>query len=245
MDANCTSAESSGGGREQTLLLQNAAFLTHILCILLALVGFQLYAHRMRKKGTVVERRNPTILSLRLGRELLENTLMWAAMLNVSVITRADFGIFILVSVIPITVIATHLFAVLSFRQEIVLHDETIESFDVAVCFHFNSFFAKKAFYQRIVVVVSVPCLMVVALITGAATGRITDVSLTMSECTASFLLAFFSSQVSLKPAESCVSLVDWDYRRFQVPRARRSKWLCAQSSSGRAALRRRRVRLR
>ena len=50
------------------------------------------------------------------------------------------------------------------------LVDESIESFDVALCFHFNTYFGKKTTVTRHVVIASVPTLTLIMLIAATVT---------------------------------------------------------------------------
>lgn len=140
VSSNCSADVQYGPqGREGGLLLQQIAFIVHGTLVTLAIAGFHIFAERSKKKGHIMERRNPTILALRLGRELLENTLMWAAMLNIANITRADYGLNIAICAVGAVVVGVHVQAVLAFREKVILIDEAVESYDVALCFHFNA----------------------------------------------------------------------------------------------------------
>ena len=221
-NANCTSTLSQSA-REQTLLLQQAALYTHFGILVAALCFFHAVAGY--RGWRIINRQNYTVIALRLGRELLENTLMWAALLNISVIAHADVGVYILMTLIPLAVIAVHAQAVLSFHRKINIFDDRIESYDVALCFHFHSYFAGKSWIARFVIIASVPALTIVALISGTVSGRNTDFAYSASECTASFLLAFFSSFQLLKPAMIQVGtpVSNWSYERYQRALLRRT----------------------
>lgn len=212
LGGNCTGTDLKYG-KQASILLQQVAFVIHVGVMVLSLAGFHWYVWYKKRKGVSLDGKNPTILALRLGRELLENTLMWAAMLNIASIAKADFGMYIAISAIAATVVAAHVQAVLAFRRKVVLHDDSLESFDVALCFHLNGYFSKKHHVHRLVVISSVPLLTFTVLVVGRANGEIADLSIAVSDVTASFLLALFSSLVSLKPA---VVYPGWDYRSFQ-----------------------------
>ena len=221
-NANCTTTLSQSA-REQTLLLQQAALYTHFGMLVAALCFFHAVAgYRGWRR---INRQNYTVTALRLGRELLENTLMWAALLNISVIAHADVGVYILMTLIPLAVIVVHAQAVLSFHRKINIFDDRIESYDVALCFHFHSYFARKSWIARFVIIASVPTLTIVALISGVVSGRNTDLTYSASECTASFLLAFFASLQLLKPATIQVGTPssNWSYERYQRALLRRT----------------------